>query len=232
MPGENDWYTNTDKAFEEARRTEKPVFLFFCNDTCVSCNQIDSDIFTQNPLSDLIKSEFVALRMTSDAPDVFHNYAVKNVPAFVIAGTDGLEYERCSDIFDAEGLAAFCLLALGKVYHDRNEAETAQQHVERLINSYPQSPHAPEGVFLRGVYRYIASQDPMHLKASLFMLGKNYPDSIWVRRSLVLHFHPSTVVDWEAYRRQRRDYWESQDAYLKAWCTFYNGPSGHHFNME
>jgi hypothetical protein len=37
----------------------------------------------------------------------------------------------------------------------------------------------------------------------------------------------SAVIDWEAYRKQRRDYLECEDAYLKAYATYYNGPSGH-----
>jgi hypothetical protein len=231
MLDKNGWHMNAEQAFADARRTEKPVFLFFGSNLC-SCNQMKTDLHQEGPLAELIQSELIGLHITTETPDLFQTYAVKNVPTFIVANADGIEYERSVDVNTADDLAAFCLLALGKFAHDHGETARAQQFIERLVSSYPQSLQAPEGVFLRGVYRYMASQDPMDLKASLFMLGKSYSGSIWVRRSLVLHIHPSTVVDWEVYRRQRRDYWESQDAYLKAWCTWYNGPSVHHFNME
>jgi thioredoxin-related protein len=221
------WYSSVDRGLEGARRTDKPVFMFFCSATCFYCNRMNTDVYTQKHVSDLIHSEFVALRLTPDTPDVFRTYAVKNVPAFIIAGTDGLEYERCSGFLKAEDLEAFCLLALGKFYHDRCETKTAQQYMERLVSTYPQSLHASEGVFLRGIYRYMTSQDPLQLKESFLMLANIYPDSIWVRRSLILHFYPSVVVDWETYRRQRRDYWESPDAFVKSYATYYNGPSVH-----
>jgi len=222
-----EWYSRVDRGFEEARRVGKPVLLFFYSETCFFCNQMDMVVYPQQNVADLIQGEFVPVRITPDNPDVFRAYAVNTVPAFIVTGTDGVECERRSGSLDAEALVAFCLLALGKFYHDLHETQKAQQYMERLINSYPQSPHAPEAVFLQGVYRYLISEDPVHLKTSLFALVKNYPDSIWVRRSLVLHCHPSTVADWDAYRKKRRDYWESRDAYLKAYFTYYNGPSGH-----
>lgn len=222
-----EWYANVDRGLEEARRIDKPAFMFFCSATCFYCNRMNTDVYTQKHVFDLIHSEFIALRITPETPDVFRTYAVKNVPAFIVAGTDGLEYERCSGFLKAEDLEAFCLLALGKFYHNRGETKNAQQYMERLISTSPQSLHAPEGLFLCGVYRYMTSQDPLQLRESFLMLAKSYPGSIWVRRSLILHFFPSAVIDWEAYRKQRRDYWESDDAYLKAYATYYNGPSGH-----
>ena len=222
-----EWYSSIDKAMAEAQKTGKPVFLFFCSDTCFYCNQMDIVVYKQKTISDLIRNEFLAVRISADTPDVFRTYRINNVPAFIIVGTNGFEYERYWGILDADSLAAFYLLALGKSYQDRNETEAAQQYLERLISTYPQSLHAPEGLFLHGLYRYMTSQNPMDLKKSFLKIAKIYPDSIWVRRSLVLYFHPSAVKDWEDYHKRRLDYWESKDAFLKAYATYYNGPSNH-----
>jgi len=109
-----EWYPSIHKAMAEAQWTGKPVFLFFCSDACFYCNQMDMVVYKQKALSDLIRNEFLAVRIGTDTPDVFRAYRVNNVPAFIIAGTDGFEYERYSGFIDANGLAAFCLLALGR----------------------------------------------------------------------------------------------------------------------
>ena len=181
-------------------------------------------VYKQESVSNLIRDEFVAVRITPETPEVFRTFAVNNVPTFIIVGADGFEYERCSGFLDADGLVAFCLLALGKVYYDRHEKATAQRYLERLLLTYPQSPYVPEGIFLRGICLYLISQDPTHLTESFLHLSENHPDSIWTKRSLVLHFHPSAVFDWDAECRQHRDYWDSQDAFAKCFATYFNWP--------
>jgi hypothetical protein len=222
-----EWFSSLNRGIEESRRIVKPLFLFFRSETCFFCNQMDMVVHQRKTVADLIQGEFVPVHITPDTPDVFRTYGVTNVPVFVIAGTDGFEYERCSGFLDADGLMSFCLLALGKVFHDRNDTETAQKYLDRLISACPESFYTPEGIFLRGLYRYMTSQDPLHLRESFLMLAKIHPKSIWVKRSLIMHFHPSAVTDWEAYRKRRSDYWESQDAFVKSYATYYNGPSDH-----
>jgi len=188
---------------------------------------MDMVVYPQQNVAELIQNEFLPIRLTPETPDVFRAYAVHTVPAFVVTDADGLECERRSGFLDAEGLASFCLLALGKFYHDHHATEKARQYLERLISAHPKSIDAPESIFLRGVYQYIVSQNPLRLRDAFLMLAQNYPDSVWVRRSLVLYFHPSAITDWEDFRKRRLDYWESKDAFLKAYATYYNGPSGH-----
>ena len=222
------WLSNVGEGFEFARVNNKPLFLFFCSETCFFCHRTDMVVYSRQNVADLIQSEFIHVRLKPERPDVFRSFTVNKVPAFIVTDADGLECERCSGFHEAEALAAFCLIALGKFYYACHKIEKAQIYLERLISSYSRSIYAPEAVFLLGIYRYLTTHDPAHLKTSLFSLAKNYPDSIWVRRSLVLQCHPSTVTEWDIYQRQHRDYWKSQDAYLKAYFTYYNGPSDHH----
>ncbi len=228
MLGKNNWYRDEDKTFAEAQVMGKPVFLYFCHDACIACKDIEMMIHQDQDLADLIQNHFIGLRITQDMTVMFQRYKIDLVPTFIVAGPDGTEYERFADLIGHDDLAALCLFALGKYCHDRNDTDAAQQHMEKLVDTYPHSPYAPEAIFLRGAYRYLISEDPAHLKTALFMLGKNHPGSIWVRRSLVLHLHHSSVADWDNYRKQHRDYWKSKEAYLKAYFTYHNGPSIHH----
>ena len=227
MDENNKWYSSFDCGLEEARKADKPIFMFFCSETCFYCNQMDIFIYKQKEVSTFIQSEFVTLRLTPDTPDPFRTYNVKNVPTFIVAGTDGLEYNRRSGFLEAEELMAFCLLALGKIYYNRNQLESAHRHMEKLAVNYPRSIHAPEGIFLRGLYRYMTTKDPVHFRESFLMLANSYPESIWVKRSLILYCHPSAVIDWDADCKERRDYWESPDAFVKCYATIFNGPSAH-----
>lgn len=225
MTEKNEWYTCVDNAFAEALRIDKPVFLFFCSRSCFLCHQMNIAMDTSKEVSSLIREGLVALRATPDTPEVFHTYAVKNVPELIIADTDGFEYERCTGFLDPPNLTAFFLFSLGKIEYDRGKKEAAERYIEALVENCPQSIYAPEGVLLRGIYRYQSTGETVHLKQSFETLAENYTGSIWVKRALVLHCHPSAIVNWETERKMHRDYWESQDAFVKSYATTFNGLS-------
>lgn len=217
----NEWFSSVDEGYGEARRLARPVLLYFYSNTCFYCQRFSMVVYRQQEVFDLVGNEFVGVRVSPETPDLFRAYAVSHVPAWVVTGADGFEYERLSGFRDKEEFSAFCLLALGKFYHDRGESETAQRHLERLVFNHPQSPYAPEGFFLHGLCSYLNTRDPQHFKDAFQKISQTHPESPWCKRSLVLYAHPSAVVDWDAARRQNRNYWDSEDAFAKCFATYF-----------
>ena len=204
----NEWREDIKLGFEEAEVMGKPILMFFYSPACYFCQQMERSAFSRKEILTRLTEEFVLLRITPNAPADFRTYNIKATPAFLILGPTGMEFERFTGFLDAQSLMAFCLLGLGKWRYDLGQADIAQYHVEELTSQYPGSIHAPEGFFLRGIYRYQTTKDRSHLRESYDTLARQYPDSPWVKRSRLLHLYPCAFFKWEAYRNQGWAYWE------------------------
>ncbi|HOO40382.1 MAG TPA: thioredoxin family protein [Syntrophales bacterium] len=220
-----EWYSSLDKASAEARRSGKPVLLFFCSETCFFCNQMDMAVYARQDVIDLVQSEFVPLYITPGMPEIFRTYTVGEVPLLIVAEENGTEYERSVGFLDAQELMAFCLLALVKFYYDRDKAEIAKRHAERLIKDFPYGRRIPEGVFWQGVTRYQVTHDRRHFREAFETLAGNHPDSIWTVRARIFYCYPTSFIEWKNNRKNRLDYWKSRDAFLKSFAGYFFGPS-------
>ena len=217
----NKWLSSVKGGFEEAKRQAKPVLLYFCSDTCYFCQQISMIVYRHEEVSNLIDQEFIAVQVTTEMTDVFWEYSVNCVPAWIVVDVDGFIYARCYEYFNAEEFWAFCLLALGRFYCDQGKIEAALHHLKKLLATHPQSPYAPEAFFLRSLCFYINTRNPQHFKDAYLEISHTHPNSIWCKRSLVLYAHPHIIVDWDATRRQHCNYWDSEDAFTKCFATYF-----------
>ncbi len=59
------WYSNVDQAFEEAKRTNKPVFLDFTGFTCTNCRWMEQNMFEKSVISNLL-DKMVKVRLFTD----------------------------------------------------------------------------------------------------------------------------------------------------------------------
>lgn len=204
-----EWREDLQKGRQEAADTEKPLLLFFYSPACFFCQQMEMISFSEQKVFSRLEKEFVILRVTTDSLKEFRAYNISATPAFLVLGPTGMEYERFTGFFDTQDLMAFCLTGLGKWRYDIGQADLAQTHAEELTSVYPDSVYAPEGLFLRGIYRYQNSKDRNHLQESYNILARQYPDSPWVNRSRLLHLYPCAFFKWDAYRNKGWSYWEN-----------------------
>lgn len=75
------WHTDDiDAAFEEAQQVNKPVFVDFTGYTCTNCRDMEANVFPRAPVAEQFKSDFVLLRLYTDAPPKgteFQQYQLK-----------------------------------------------------------------------------------------------------------------------------------------------------------
>lgn len=205
-----EWREDLRQSLQEATDTGKPLLMFFYSPACYFCQQMELTAFSKKELLSRLAKEFVLLRITPNTPTDFRTYNVNATPALLILGPTGMGYERFTGFLDKQGLMAFCLIGLGKWRYDIGQADIARDHVEELTSLYPGSVYAPEGLFLRGIYRYQTTKDRSHLKESYDTLARQYPDSPWVKRSRLINLYPCALFKWEAYRNQGWESWENR----------------------
>ena len=72
---------------------------------------------------------------------------------------------------------------MAKAHFDLEEFDKAVGRLEKLLDEFPKSGAAPEGIFYLGVSRYKGSGDPKPLREAYDKLPSDYPDGEWTKRA-------------------------------------------------
>ncbi|MFW2402134.1 thioredoxin family protein, partial [Burkholderia pseudomallei] len=87
---------DVDAAFAEAKRTNKPLFLYWGAVWCPSCNQVKSTIFSQQAFKSR-SSFFVPVYLdgdTENAQKIGDRFKVRGYPTMILFRPDGTEVTR------------------------------------------------------------------------------------------------------------------------------------------
>ncbi|MGE5160517.1 MAG: thioredoxin family protein [Betaproteobacteria bacterium] len=94
---------DVDRAFEEARSRNQPVFLFWTAVWCPPCNQVKSTIFTRPDFIEKSRS-FVPVYVDADSPSgqaLGERFKVRGYPTMVLLSGGGRELTRLAGSVDA-----------------------------------------------------------------------------------------------------------------------------------
>jgi thioredoxin-related protein len=92
-----------DRAFENARATNHPVFLFWTAVWCPPCNQVKSTIFTRPEFIERSRS-FIPIYVDADSPSgqvLGERFKVRGYPTMVLLNGSGQELTRLAGSVDA-----------------------------------------------------------------------------------------------------------------------------------
>jgi thiol:disulfide interchange protein DsbD len=111
------WHTDDiDAAFVEAKEVGKPVFIDFTGYTCTNCRDMEANVFPQAPVAEQFQSDFVLLRLYTDAPPKgteFQRYQLKltgttALPTYAIVDPqDRSLIEKDSGVSSVDDFAGF-----------------------------------------------------------------------------------------------------------------------------
>jgi len=111
------WHTDDiDAAFVEAKEVGKPVFIDFTGYTCTNCRDMEANVFPQEPVAEQFQSDFVLLRLYTDAPPKgteFQRYQLKltgttALPTYAIVDPqDRSLIEKDSGVSSVDDFAGF-----------------------------------------------------------------------------------------------------------------------------
>ena len=94
---------DVDRAFETARASSRPVFLFWTAVWCPPCNQVKSTIFTRPEFIEKSRS-FVPVYVDADSPSgqvLGERFKVRGYPTMVLLDGNGRELTRLAGSVDA-----------------------------------------------------------------------------------------------------------------------------------
>lgn len=144
---------------------------------------MDAVTYPDEQVSRYIGDSFVALRMPSDAKPYAEEFQVKWTPNIFVLDQAGNSHHSFVGFIPPEEFIPALELGLAKVDFDQDCLEDCQNHLNRILSSYPRSASAPEAVYLLGVTRYKVTGQGGPLKEAYFQLQERYPDSEWTRKA-------------------------------------------------
>lgn len=84
------WLEWGDAAFAEAKRLERPVFLFLVASWCRWCKRMEKEVLARPEVRDLLAERFVCVRVDKDRrPEVNERYFLGGWPTTAILSADG-----------------------------------------------------------------------------------------------------------------------------------------------
>ncbi len=117
-----------EEGLEEARRTGKPVYLFFYREVCPYCVLADRTLFRSPQIVAILNDEFVPIRVDVEkSPNLAVRYGIIGVPTHVILRPNGEVYAVLIGLPSVEDFEHF----LSKVL---NELKSRQGDVEAVEN--------------------------------------------------------------------------------------------------
>ncbi len=87
--GQVSWSDWNKAAFSKAASDSKLVFLYLTTPWCVPCAEVDRELFTNDTITAILNSRFVAIRVDGDRfPNVAERYSLGGYPSCVILTPD------------------------------------------------------------------------------------------------------------------------------------------------
>ncbi len=124
--GKHAWHQDRATAFEEARRTGRPVLIDFTGYTCTNCRHMEATVLSRPEIAERIDRHFVPLQLwtdnAEDGPDL-QRYQLEltgriALPTYAIVAPDGQLVSQLSGVTSLERYAAF--LDAGTVTFDES----------------------------------------------------------------------------------------------------------------
>lgn len=86
---------------DEARRSGKSIMVSFSADWCLPCKQLESSLYSDNEVADLVNSNFQPVKINVDLPLVESwndSYNIDYLPTILFTDSSGIEFERINKV--------------------------------------------------------------------------------------------------------------------------------------
>jgi len=89
------WGNDLNQAMEEAKKSNKTIFIDFYADWCSYCGEMDEETFTDPQVVGKLTQNYVLLKVDMDEnPDLSSKYKAYSLPTMVIVDSSGNEIKR------------------------------------------------------------------------------------------------------------------------------------------
>lgn len=99
------WGTDLNQAMQEAKATNKSIFVDFYADWCAYCREMDEGTYTDPQVKEKLSQNYVLLKVDVDEnPSVSSKYQAYSLPTMIIIDPNGNEIKRIIGYQNAEQL--------------------------------------------------------------------------------------------------------------------------------
>jgi len=89
------WGNDLNQAMEEAKKSNKTIFIDFYADWCSYCGEMDEETYTDPQVKEKLTQNYVLLKVDVDEnPDLSSKYTAYSLPTIVIVDSSGNEIKR------------------------------------------------------------------------------------------------------------------------------------------
>ena len=178
-----EWQTTLGYAEDSAISTRKPILLDYFDPECIGCQQMDAITYPDKNVVNFINEYLIPLRIDANKKDLYEQYNSIWTPTLLILDYQGHEIQHTIGFLEPTKFIALMHLGIAKVCLTLGEFDTANVHLKRLMDRYPESSAVPEALFFSGVNLYKQKQDPTQLKIAYEKLLNDFPDNSWTKRA-------------------------------------------------
>ncbi len=99
------WGTDINQAMQEAKNTNKSIFVDFYADWCSYCREMDEVTYTDPQVKEKLTQNYVLLKVDVDEnPELSSKYQAYGLPTMLILDSNGNEVTRISGFQSPEQL--------------------------------------------------------------------------------------------------------------------------------
>jgi tetratricopeptide (TPR) repeat protein len=144
---------------------------------------MDAVTYPVKEVKTFVENYLIPLRINVNDDPVHDKYHYFWTPTIAVLNLGGDEVQRTIGFFDSKEFIASMHLGIAKVHLDAEEYDTANVHLKKLLEKYPQSEMIPEAIYFRGVNLYKWKDNPSHLREAYETLVEKYPETAWTQRA-------------------------------------------------
>lgn len=178
-----DWESDMGKALARGKAEQKSILVEFYSPECIGCKQMAAVTFPELAVANFLTDKLVAVQIPVSSGTLATEFRVTWTPTLIMLDYYGKEHLRSVGFVPPEEMVPLMLLGQARVALDLGQYNEAVVQLNTLLNGNPVSVWAPEAVFMRGVSRFKASQDPRGLKEAQAQLARDYPGSEWQKKA-------------------------------------------------
>ena len=139
--------------------------------------------YPDSKVVEFVQQHMIPIQVAFDAQPLSGDFKIKWTPTIITLDTDGKEHHRVVGFLSPEEMVPSLMLGIAKSHFDRERFREALSTLDKLLEGYPRSDSAPEGIYIRGVCRYKSTHEAKPLKEAFEQLQAKYPSSEWTRRA-------------------------------------------------
>lgn len=97
------WYTDLNSAFEESKKTNKTVFVYFYTAWCSACRVFDENTLSDPEVRYKLSKNYISVKIDIDKnPQLASDYKIYSIPTLIFLNQDGSEIKRYGGYIDSK----------------------------------------------------------------------------------------------------------------------------------